>query len=296
MISRSLLSVATPYRKCLQSWLLRNFVIPDPYSQGDPASTTTAHSKWSRAKRNLSKASSVVFLYCKFSSGLAFERFYFFISLLNLPCKITMELIFEKFHGDPFRQQQVWRSIVEWVMLHIWTRRVAHMSESCRIYEWVVLHIWVSHVTYMNESCRTYDCAFMYMDESCRTYECAFMYMDESCRTYECAFMSMNESCRTYECAFMYMNESCRIYKCVVSHTWLSHVAYMNESCHTYGWVMSRICIKMKVMSRAWMRPGTYERVVSHTWVSHVEYISKSWCVAHMRESYRTFERVMSYV
>ena len=51
----------------------------------------------------------------------------------------------------------------EWVMPHLWLRRMIHVKESCRRYPWVMSHISMGRMIQVNVSCRTCEWVVSYM-------------------------------------------------------------------------------------------------------------------------------------
>jgi len=182
----------------------------------------------------------------------------------------------------------------EWVMSHIWMRRVADMNESCHMCEWVMAHVrmshvmhkswrhskicenapkneyaishmWMSHGTHMNESWHTYEwvIAHIWMSHGTHT--------DGSCHNESCHILmrhaNMNVSCLiwmthvTYTCHVSYerlmsrINESCHV---LMSHVNVD-VSHVNESCQ-YEWVMSHMddLCHVYMSCLIWMSHVTY--------------------------------------
>ena len=195
----------------------------------------------------------------------------------------------------------------EWVMSHIWTSHVTHMSESNHIHTRVLSHLWMSPVTHMNESCYTYewDMSHIWMSQ--------VTHIHQSCHTYEWVMSHIWMSHATH------MNETCHTYEWDMSHTYMSLVTLVGESCHTYEWDMSHIVTshlsstnhiartdeslhkymmwqKSSEVFRTWSYrlshvTHIHESCHTHTWVMSHTYMSD---VTHMHESFRTHTWVMS--
>ena len=45
----------------------------------------------------------------------------------------------------------------EWVLSHVWIRRITRINQACHAYKWDMSHIRMSHVTHMDESWHSHD-------------------------------------------------------------------------------------------------------------------------------------------
>jgi len=171
--------------------------------------------------------------------------------------------------------------ICPWVMSHVWTSHV-----TCR---WVFSHTWMSHVSHMNTSCHAcLPLCMMMLSAAFESYHKSMSHVsrvDEWCLTYACAMsyiclpscMAMvSTACDLFSTFGRVMSDiwmSLVTYQWVMSHIWMRHVPHMNASCHA--------CLP----SCMTMLSHTCEWELSHIWISHV---------SHMNEYCLTYEWVMS--
>jgi len=218
-------------------------------------------------------------------------------------------------------------------MLHIWRSRVTDIKESCHRYEGdtpavvyfvhPMLHrICRSHVTHMKETLRAH------MKEPCHRYE-GVMSQSHIWRRHFCFCRCQSRPSN----AASYMKESCRTCERVISHTWRSrvtdiqesrrsdrykgdtpavvrvyffhpwyiqhhiwrsHIAQVKKSCRTYGGVMSHIW-RSRVTHMKETLPLLSVSICVYLINSMLHQVQRSH-VAHMKESCRTYEGVMSQI
>jgi len=140
---------------------------------------------------------------------------------------------------------------------------LSHMNDSCLTREWLISHIWMRRVTHMDASCDTYGCVVSHIWLHTRTaVNCAVVcviHVNDTGLTYGVASIS-----RLLKIIGIFCKRALhkRLYSAKET---VACVIHMNDSCLTYKWFMSHTCVSL-----------TYKRFTSHVCVSHIPHMNAS--------------------